>query len=53
MGTLHGPISLELFGYAPGSHSAESRLELAMQVIREACAAPTGGIGAMSPGTPP
>lgn len=34
-GTLHGLISLELFGYAPGSHSAESRLELAMQVIRE------------------
>jgi AcrR family transcriptional regulator len=34
-GTLHGLISLELFGYAPGSSSAESRLEHAMQVIRD------------------
>lgn len=42
-GTLHGLISLELFGYAPGSVSAEARLEHAMQVIRDGMSCRTPG----------
>lgn len=33
-GTLHGLISLELFGYLGGARSGEQRLEQAMQMLR-------------------
>jgi AcrR family transcriptional regulator len=39
-GTLHGLISLELFGYAPIAVSAEARLEHAMQIIRDGMSRP-------------
>lgn len=34
-GTLHGLISLELFGYMPPSISGEARLEHALQIMRD------------------
>ena len=34
-GTLHGLISLELFGYMPPSISGEARLEHALNIIRD------------------
>lgn len=34
-GTLHGVISLELFGYLPPSTSGEDRLEHALEVLRD------------------
>lgn len=34
-GTLHGLISLELFGYAPPAISGEARLEHALQIMRD------------------
>ena len=40
-GTLHGLISLELFGYLPPSASGEARLEQAIQIIRDGIRRPT------------
>ena len=34
-GTLHGLISLELFGYMPAAISGEARLEHALQIMRD------------------
>lgn len=40
-GTLHGLISLELFGYLPPSASGEARLEHAIKVIRDGMRRPS------------
>jgi hypothetical protein len=39
-GTLHGLISLELFGYLPPAITGESRLEHALRVLRDGLAHP-------------
>ncbi len=40
-GTLHGLISLELFGYLPPNASGEARLEHAIEVIRDGMRRPS------------
>jgi AcrR family transcriptional regulator len=40
-GTLHGLISLELFGYLPPSVSGEARLEQAIHIIRDGLCRPS------------
>ena len=42
-GTLHGLISLELFGYLPPSASGEARLEQAIHIIRNGLGRPSNG----------
>ena len=43
-GTLHGLISLELFGYMPPSVSGEARLEHALPIMRDGLVSPLSPI---------